>query len=88
MIRLRSRQLDKPHKVHNEDETGLTIESKTGVVVGPTRQRCTYHIPHLSDGSTKQRMPVMYCDSAERVVLPPFYVYPEPNCKLTAHDLL
>lgn len=71
--------LEKPHKIHNADETGFTIGSKTGVVVGPTRQKYTDDVPHLSDGSTKQRMPVMYCDSAEIVVLPPFYVHPAPK---------
>lgn len=68
--------LEKPHKIHNADETGFTIGSKTGVDVGPTRQRCTDLIPHLSDGSTKQLMPVIYYDSAERVVLPP---HPAPK---------
>lgn len=36
--------LYKPRKMHNADETGFTIGSKTGVFVGPTRQRCTDHI--------------------------------------------
>lgn len=48
--------LDKPHKIYNTDETGFTMGSKAGVVVGPTRQRYTEDIPHLSGGSTKQRM--------------------------------
>lgn len=39
-------------KIHNTDETGFTIGNKTGVVLGPTRQRCIYHIPHSSDKIT------------------------------------
>ncbi|XP_062571348.1 uncharacterized protein LOC134233399 [Saccostrea cucullata] len=78
--------LDKPHRIYNADETGFTMGSKAGVVVGPTRQRYTEDIPHLSGGSTKQRMTVMYCGNAEGVLLPPFFVYPKPQP--TAYDPL
>lgn len=44
--------LDKPHKVHNEDETGFTIGSKTGVVVGPSRQKCTFYIYQTGQQNT------------------------------------
>lgn len=60
--------------------------SKAGVVVGPTRQRYIDDILHLSVGSTKERMAVIYCASVEGIILPRLYVYPAP--KHTVYDPL
>lgn len=78
--------LDTPHRIFNADETGFTMGSKAGSVIGPCRQRYSGDIPHLSGGSIKQRLTVMYCANAEGAVLPPFCVYPGP--KPTAYDPL
>ena len=71
--------LDKPHRVYNADETGFTMGSKPGKVIGPPKLDHKSQIPHVPGGSTKQRFTVMYCANAEGYLMPPFFVYPEPQ---------
>jgi hypothetical protein len=76
--------LDTPHLIWNADESGFTMGSKPGSVIGPSRQSNPEPVPHLSGGSTKQRLTVMFCGNAEAQMMPPFFVYPQP--KPTAYD--
>ena len=78
--------LDKPHRVWNADETGFSMGSKAGKVIGPTKATHPNAIPHVSGGSVKQRLTVMYCASGDGTLIPPQLVYPEP--KPTAYDPL
>ncbi|KAJ8315644.1 hypothetical protein KUTeg_007794 [Tegillarca granosa] len=78
--------LDKPERIWNADETSFTMGSKAGNVIGPSKTVYSEDIPHVSGGSSKQRLTVMYCVNAEGNMLPPFFVYPEP--KPTAYDPL
>ncbi|XP_071799787.1 uncharacterized protein [Asterias amurensis] len=78
--------LDKPHRVWNADETGFQMGSKSGHVIGPTKSEYPSSLPHLSGGSSKQRLTVMFCGSAEGALMPPFFVFPKP-CP-TAYDPL
>jgi hypothetical protein len=70
--------LDKPQRIWNADESGFSMGSKPGSVIGPNRASNPEPIPHLSGGATKQRLTVMYCGSAEGQMMPPFFVYPQP----------
>ncbi|XP_038046939.1 uncharacterized protein LOC119721120 [Patiria miniata] len=78
--------LDKPHRIWNADETGFQMGSKSGHVIGPTTSEYTGSLPHLTGGSTKQRLTVMYCGNAEGELMPPFFVFPKP--RPTAYDPL
>ncbi|KAJ8314823.1 hypothetical protein KUTeg_006973 [Tegillarca granosa] len=78
--------LDKPERILNADEIGFTMGSKAGNVIGPSKTVYSEDIPHVSGGSSKQRLTVMYCANAEGNMLPPFFVYPEPEP--TAYDPL
>ena len=78
--------LDKGHRIWNIDETGFTMGSKAGKVIGPTRSTAPQDCPHVSGGSTKDRLTVLYSANAEGDMMPPFFVYPEP--KPTSYDPL
>lgn len=52
--------------------------SIAGKVIGPTKKG---QVPHLSGGHSKQRYTVMFCGAADGKMLPPFFVFPEPNPK-------
>jgi len=71
--------MDKPHRIWNADETGFSMGSKAGNVIGPSKSLHPGNIPHTSGGSTKQRVTVMCCANAEGSLMPPFFIYPEPN---------
>ena len=57
--------LDKPSRIYNADETGFSMGSNAGRVIGPSRASSSVlQIPHVSGGHSKQRITVMYCDAA------------------------
>ena len=70
--------IDKPSRIWNADETGFSMASTAGKVIGPARSKVSSHVPHVSGGSSKQRLTVMFCGSADGRIMPPFMVYPEP----------
>ena len=76
--------LDKGHRVWNIDETGFTMGSKPGKVIGPVKSVVSGNCPHVSGGSSKERLTVLYSANAEGQMMPPFFVYPEP--KPTSYD--
>ena len=79
--------MDKPHRIWNADETGFAMGSKGGNVLGPSKAVYAGPIPHVSGGSGKDRLTVMYsAANAEGTLMPPFLVYPEP--RPTAYDPL
>jgi hypothetical protein len=78
--------MDKPERIFNADETGFTMGSKAGKVIGPTREAYPESVPHVSGGSTKARLTVMFCGNADGTLIPPFLVYPDPKPK--AYDPL
>ena len=51
------------------------------MLLGQPKKNHSDPIPHVSGGSTKARLTVMYCGSAEGQMMPPFYVYPNPKPK-------
>ena len=55
-------------------------------MIGPTKATHPNAIPHVSGGSVKQRLTVIYCASGDGTLIPPQRVYPEP--KPTAYDHL
>ena len=71
--------IDKPPVAWNADETGFSMASTAGKVIGPARSKVLSHKPHVSGGSSKQRLTVMFCGSADGRIMPPFMVYPEPR---------
>jgi hypothetical protein len=71
--------IDKPTRIWNADETGFSMGSTSGKVIGPTRAEHPTQVPHLSGGHSKQRLTVMFCGSADGTMMPPFFVYPEPK---------
>ena len=78
--------MDKAHRVWNADETGFSMGSKAGKVVGPAKTVYKPDVPHITGGSTKQSFTVMYCASADGQLMPPFFVYQAPPPK--AYDPL
>ena len=78
--------LDKPERVYNADETGFTMGSKSGQVIGPAKRIHKDSVPHVTGGRSKERVTVMYCANAEGTIIPPFFVYSKP--KPTSFDLL
>ena len=72
--------IDKPSRIWNADETAsFSMASNAGKVIGPARSKTSSHVPHVSGGSSKQRLTVMFCGSADGRMIPPFMVYPEPR---------
>jgi hypothetical protein len=71
--------LDKPERIYNADETGFTMGSKSGNVIGPTKRIHAGPVPHVSGGKSKERVTVMYCANAAGNVLPPFFVFAKPK---------
>ncbi|WAR12712.1 hypothetical protein MAR_026892, partial [Mya arenaria] len=67
--------LDKPSHIWNADESGFNMGSASVKVIGPTRRDLA--VPHITAG--KQRLTVMYCGRATGEMMPPFFVFPEPN---------
>ncbi|XP_062605485.1 uncharacterized protein LOC134267284 [Saccostrea cucullata] len=78
--------LDKPERVYNADETGFTMGSKSGQVIGPAKKVNAAPVPHVSGGRSKERVTVMYCANAEGTIIPPFFVFSKP--KPASYDLL
>ncbi|KAJ8311780.1 hypothetical protein KUTeg_010661 [Tegillarca granosa] len=68
--------LDKPNRIYNADETGFSMGSKAGKVIGPQWLK---QVPHISGGRSKERYSVMFTACAERKTMSPFFVYPEPK---------
>lgn len=71
--------LDKGHRIWNIDETGFTMGSKPEKVIGPVKSVAPDDCPHVSGGSSKERLIVLYSANAEGSMMPPFFVYPEPK---------
>lgn len=71
--------IDKPNRIWNADETGFSMGSVSGKVIGPIRESHPSQVPHLSGGNSKQRLTVMFCGSADGTMMPPYLVYPEPK---------
>lgn len=71
--------LDKGHRIWNIDETGFTMGSKPGKVIGPVKSVAPVDCPNVSGGSSKERSIVLYSANAEGSMMPPFFVYPEPK---------
>lgn len=78
--------LDKPERVYNADETGFTMGSKSGQVIGPSKKLQKEPVPHVTGGRSKERVTGMYCANAEGTILPPFFVFAKPKPK--SYDLL
>lgn len=70
---------DKGHRIWNIDETGFTMGSKPGKVIGPVKSVAPVDCPDVSGGSSKERLIVLYSANAEGSMMPPFFVYPEPK---------
>lgn len=68
---------NKPKRIFNADETGFSLGSKAGKVIGPLKEKAA-QVPHVTGGQSKQRLTVMFCGSANGDMLPPFMVYPPP----------
>ena len=72
--------INKPKNVWNADETGFSMGSSAGKVIGPLWNAQPHQIPHVSRGQSKQRLTVMFCGCADGTMIPPFLVYPlEPT---------
>ncbi|KAK3096946.1 hypothetical protein FSP39_005022 [Pinctada imbricata] len=65
--------LTKPAQIWNADETGFTMGTKASKVIGPTK---AVSIPHVTGGSSKERLTAMFCANADGKMMPPFLVYP------------
>lgn len=63
---------DKGHRIWNIDETGFTMGSKPGKVIGPVNSVAPVDRPHVSGGSSKKRLIVFYSANAEGSMMPPF----------------
>lgn len=72
--------LDKPKRIWNADETGFSMGSVPGRVIGPLKSN-GHKVPHVSGGHSKQRHTVMFCGNASGDIIPPYFVYPEPKPK-------
>lgn len=71
--------LEKPSRIYNADESGFSLGSVAGRVIGPSRTSSNIsQIPHVS-GCSKQRFTVMYCAAADGAMIPPFIIFPEPK---------
>ncbi|XP_053408066.1 LOW QUALITY PROTEIN: uncharacterized protein LOC128559734 [Mercenaria mercenaria] len=71
--------LDKPERIYNADETGFTMGSKSGKVIGPSKSVHAGPVPHVSGGKSKERVTVMYCANAAGTVIPPYFVFAKPK---------
>jgi len=70
--------IDKPNRIYNADESGFSLRSKPGKVIGPKRNEVP-QVSHVTGGSTKERLTVMFCGAADGSMIPPFFVYPSPR---------
>lgn len=68
---------DKPSHIFNADESGFSLGSKAGKIIGPPKKN-TPQVPHVTGGQSKQRLTVMFCGSASGYMLPLYLVYPAP----------
>ena len=73
--------LTEPHRIWNADETGFNMGSKAGKVIGPTMSKHSYQVPHVTGGSSKERLTALFCCNADGQMMPPFLVYPSPAPK-------
>ncbi|KAK3099982.1 hypothetical protein FSP39_012930 [Pinctada imbricata] len=64
--------IDKPGQIFNADETGFTMGSKAGKVIGPAERSAS--VPHVS--VTKDRLTAMFCGNADGAMIPPLLIYP------------
>ncbi|XP_041361896.1 uncharacterized protein LOC121377863 [Gigantopelta aegis] len=71
--------LESPSRIWNADETGFCMGSTPGKVIGPIKEKGSYHIPHVTGGSSKERLTALFCASADGRMMPPFLVYPAPK---------
>ena len=72
--------LEKPKRIFNSEETGFSLESKTGNVIGPLKKD-SVQLPHVSGGHSKQRLTDMFCGSANGNMIPPFFICPAPRTR-------
>ena len=70
--------LNSPSRIYNADETGFSLGSVAGRVIGSSRIHGSSQIPHVT-GKSKQRITVMFCGAANGAMLPPFIIYPDPK---------
>lgn len=63
---------DKGHRIWNIDGTGFTMGSKPGKVIGPVKSVAPVDRQHVSGGSSKKRLIVLYSANAEGSMMPPF----------------
>ncbi|XP_033760538.1 uncharacterized protein LOC117342449 [Pecten maximus] len=74
--------LNKPKRIWNCDETGFSIGSIPGKIIGPVKTPSDrQQMPHISGGHSKQRYTVMFCGNASGDMMLPFFVFPEPKPK-------
>ncbi|KAK3086373.1 hypothetical protein FSP39_017497 [Pinctada imbricata] len=64
--------IEKPAQIYNADETGFTMGSRAGKVVGPASRSAP--VPHVT--SSKDRLTAMFCGNADGQMIPPFLIYP------------
>lgn len=81
-----NRLLHKPQCIYNAAETGFSMSSKEGKVIGPKRSKQNTPVPHVSCSPSMHRLSVVFCGCADGSMIPPFLVYPEP--KLHAYNVL
>ncbi|XP_062576029.1 uncharacterized protein LOC134237890 [Saccostrea cucullata] len=68
--------IDNPGRVWNADETGFSVGSIAGKIIGPNKKS---QVPHVAGGHSKQRFTVMFCGAANGQMIPPFIIFPEPK---------
>ncbi|KAH3861890.1 hypothetical protein DPMN_024843 [Dreissena polymorpha] len=56
--------IDKPKHISNADESGFSMGSKSGKVIGPLKADLG-QVPHVVGGHSKHRFTVMFCGSAD-----------------------
>ena len=76
--------IDKPGQIWNADETGFTMGSKAGKVIGPSNRAAP--VPHVT--SSKDRLTAMFCGNAEGKMIPPFLIYPGARPMTTCNPLM
>ncbi|XP_050502477.1 uncharacterized protein LOC126881871 [Diabrotica virgifera virgifera] len=63
-----------PNRIYNADETGFSLDPKSGIVLGPAKLEEDFY--ERKSNAEKEQITVMACFSADGITVPPMVIYP------------
>ena len=67
--------VNSPSRIWNAVKARFNMVANKANVIGPPRRDLA--VPHITSG--KQRLTVMFCGNASGQMMPPYFVYPQPE---------